>query len=142
MALACLGGLVTLCPSPYGIAPLLLQTVAFALVAGGSNLFGLLSSRGARTLGALSYGIYLLHGIVLYVTFMVLIGMQRAQALSPLAHWGVVLAVVPVLLLLAQACHRWVELPAMRAVGPCVRALRSIGRRRPADATRPLRDAG
>ena len=142
MALACLVALVTACQSPYGLAPLLLQTIAFALVAGGSDLLGLLSSRGARTLGALSYGIYLLHGIVLYTTFMVLIGMHRAQALSPLAHWAIVLAVVPVLLLLAQACHRWIELPAMRAVGPSVCALRSIGGRSPVDATRPLRDAG
>ncbi len=35
----------------------------------GNDLFGLLSRRGLKTLGEISYSIYLLHGIVLYVVF-------------------------------------------------------------------------
>ncbi|SER16110.1 MULTISPECIES: acyltransferase family protein [Pseudomonas] len=43
--------------------------IAFLIMALGNDLFGLLSRRGLKTLGEISYSIYLLHGIVLYVVF-------------------------------------------------------------------------
>jgi peptidoglycan/LPS O-acetylase OafA/YrhL len=123
LVIALLAMLVAFCPT-YGLAPLLPLSLAFALMAAGNELFGLLSSRGARVLGAMSYSIYLLHGIVLYAVFMLLIGVKLASAMSPWQHWAIVIAVLPVLLSVAWVSHRWVELPSMRAVGPCVDALR------------------
>jgi peptidoglycan/LPS O-acetylase OafA/YrhL len=41
----------------------------FILVVSGCDLFGLLRSKPAILLGEISYSIYLLHGLVLYVIF-------------------------------------------------------------------------
>jgi peptidoglycan/LPS O-acetylase OafA/YrhL len=43
--------------------------IAFTLIAQGNSLFGLLTTSGARYLGTISYSIYLLHGIVLFLVF-------------------------------------------------------------------------
>ncbi|MFZ4382665.1 MAG: acyltransferase family protein [Sandarakinorhabdus sp.] len=56
---------------PFGAAmPLLAFT--FTAVVCGNSLFGLLALPGARMLGEISYGIYLLHSIVLYIGFKML----------------------------------------------------------------------
>ncbi len=44
----------------------------FTIMALGNNLFGLLASKGLRSLGEVSYSLYLTHGAVLYVGFSVL----------------------------------------------------------------------
>jgi peptidoglycan/LPS O-acetylase OafA/YrhL len=43
--------------------------IAFLIIALGNDLFGLLSRLGLKTLGEISYSIYLLHGVVLYCVF-------------------------------------------------------------------------
>jgi peptidoglycan/LPS O-acetylase OafA/YrhL len=43
--------------------------ILFLLIVSGNNLFGLLSLRSSIVLGEISYSIYLLHGIVLYIIF-------------------------------------------------------------------------
>jgi peptidoglycan/LPS O-acetylase OafA/YrhL len=59
---------MALFPTPYGAAMPLLG-VFFLCVACGNDMGGLLRTRGALVLGELSYGIYLLHGIVLALLF-------------------------------------------------------------------------
>ncbi len=77
---------------PYG-ASLPLFGFLFVCVACGNNVLGLLSTRGARVLGECSFGLYLLHGIVLDVLFVD--GRGLIAALPTVA--------LPVLLLLAVA---------------------------------------
>ena len=45
------------------------MSVLFYSVARGNSLFGMLTSRASILLGEISYSIYLLHGVVLYVLF-------------------------------------------------------------------------
>lgn len=53
---------------PFDAAmPLLAFT--FTVIVCGNSLFGLLALPGARMLGEISYGIYLLHSIILYIGF-------------------------------------------------------------------------
>ena len=47
-------------PNGYGLAPIAMLGVAFYLVVSGGTVFGLLTSRPARRLGDVSYGVYLL----------------------------------------------------------------------------------
>ena len=47
----------------------LLLFVAFFLLVFGNDIFGLLSSPASKLLGEISYSIYLLHGILLFVAF-------------------------------------------------------------------------
>jgi peptidoglycan/LPS O-acetylase OafA/YrhL len=100
------------------------STLAFSLVAGGNSLSGLLTLRAARALGAMGYSLYLLHGIVLYTLWMLVLGVERTSALTPFQHWAIVAAVLPPMLLLSHASWRWVELPAIRAVPGVVARLR------------------
>jgi peptidoglycan/LPS O-acetylase OafA/YrhL len=57
------------CPTAFGAFPPILLAIFFAPVAAGNSYFKILSQPGSIVLGEVSYGIYLLHGIVLYLTF-------------------------------------------------------------------------
>lgn len=92
----------------------LLVTLAFCTVACGNTVFGLLSNRPAIVLGDISYGIYLLHGLLLYATFTFIIGLERASTFAPAMHWGVVLLAAMAVVLAAALTYRFVESPAMR----------------------------
>lgn len=59
---------MTLFFTPYGFA-MLLGGFFLVCVACGNNLYGLLQLRGALVLGECSFGIYLLHGVLLNVMF-------------------------------------------------------------------------
>jgi len=47
--------------------PLTMMTFVFAAIAYGNSLFGLLTHLYPKTLGQVSYSIYLLHGIALFL---------------------------------------------------------------------------
>lgn len=93
--------------------PWLFLSAAFAMIAGGNNLFGLLRLPVSRMSGEISYSIYLLHGMLLYVTFELVLGRAWVSSLSPLQFWGVVLTLVPLLVLLCYLTFRLVEMPPM-----------------------------
>ena len=115
LVLICISLVVSIYPSAYELAPLLLLTLAFALVACGSNLFGILIHPVSRTLGEMAYSIYLLHGIVLFITFNFMIGVPVSKALSSPAHWFVILAITPILILGCALTFRVIERPAMQS---------------------------
>ena len=97
----------------YRAAPVLLLGIIFYLIICGSSVFGLLLTRPARRLGDISYGIYLLQGLVLYFIFS--IEPVRAFALvSPARHWSVICICALLLTACAALAHRWIELPGIR----------------------------
>lgn len=61
-------GLIT-APIPYGVPQMAALGFFFAAVACGNGFAGVLRTRGALALGECSYGIYLLHGILLSLLF-------------------------------------------------------------------------
>jgi len=67
-------------------------------------------------LGEMTYSIYLLHGMVLFLTFRYVIGLNRAAELSYATHWLVILVCVPVLVAVSYSTFRLIEAPAMAAV--------------------------
>lgn len=112
-----LGGIgmaVAFFPSAYELVPFLLLSVAFIFIACGNSLFGALTSPTSRALGEVAYSIYLLHGIVLFVTFTLILGVSESKALSPIAHWLVILGMVPFLICVCFVTFRYIERPAMR----------------------------
>jgi peptidoglycan/LPS O-acetylase OafA/YrhL len=100
-------------PSAYGATQILLLSAAFVIVASGNSLFGLLANKYSRTLGEMAYSIYLLHGILLFVLFRFLIGLDRAKILPPVFHWAAIIAITPVLIVVAFFCYKKIEHPAL-----------------------------
>lgn len=69
IALVCLAAIFAVARSGYGtLAALLLMTI-FYLVCSGASFFGLLLTRSAQRLGAISYSLYLMQGLVLHLVF-------------------------------------------------------------------------
>ena len=103
-------------PTAYSPVPLLFLSVAFIIVACGNTLFGALTSGCSRMLGDMSYSIYLLHGIVLFAVFRLLIGAERAAALTPAAHFSIAALCTPLVITISFITYRLIELPGMRQV--------------------------
>lgn len=121
-------------PVAFSAAPLVLLSIAFAIIACGNTLFGALEWPAARGLGEMGYSLYLLHAIILYVVFGVVLGTARVAALSLTAHWLVVYACIPVVVAASYATFRGIEAPGMAAVDRVTAFLETaFGRRAPSD---------
>ena len=103
---------------------LILLSVAFTLIATGNTVFGLLCCRVSRAFGEITYSVYLLHGLVLFIAFRVVAGIPLAQTLSPTAHWLLVALATPFLVALSYASWRWIERPCLRRVDAWSKRLR------------------
>ncbi|KQR88083.1 acyltransferase family protein [Sphingomonas sp. Leaf343] len=98
---------------PFHIVPLSGFALFFTAVACGNPMGGLLATRGARVLGECSYGLYLLHGIVLALTFVE--GRAWVDRL-PVSWVGVILPVLTILAVLVTAVtYLIIERPGIRA---------------------------
>lgn len=96
------------------------------LMAAGADVFGLLRLPAIRALGTVSYGVYLLHGIALFMLRPVIVHHPG----GPLAQWAMACGATVVVVLLAFVGYRWVEHPGI-ALG------RRLTRPRPAAAGDP-----
>jgi len=99
----------------YDLAPLFLLTLFFIIVASGNNLFGVLSLIPSRWLGEISYGIYLFHGLVMFITFYFILGYEYVGNLSEIEYSFLVLLIAPFVILAAHVLHITIERPFMNA---------------------------
>ncbi|MBE3028135.1 acyltransferase [Janthinobacterium sp. GW458P] len=114
--LACIATACLAFPSAHEIGSLLLLSIAFAMIAGGTSIFGILHTAVSRTFGEFAYSIYLLHGLLLFVTFHFVIGRERAMTFSPFLHWSVILLLTPLLVCICFMTFKLIEQPGMRHV--------------------------
>jgi peptidoglycan/LPS O-acetylase OafA/YrhL len=100
-------------PTPYSYLQLPFYGFFFIAVACGNDLFGMLRTRGSLLLGECSYGIYLLHGIVLNILFVEGVSVTGALAIKQLP------ALLPVVGLvvtcITSVTYLFIERPAIRA---------------------------
>ena len=100
----------------------------FMLVALGNDLFGLLKLKGSLLLGEISYSIYLLHGIVLYVVFTVFPVIDVSGMTYGQFSWLLpVVAVIAVLV--SAATYLLIEKPMIDygRTGPLSNVLKTTG---------------
>lgn len=132
VAVACVALVVVVFRNSEIPAALALLTVPFVIIACGNSLGGLLTTAPARMLGEMSYGIYLLHGIVLFVAFRLVIGFDASAELTTGQHWAVAAACVPVVVLVSFAAFKLIEEPAINATSAIAASLRRRFARAPA----------
>lgn len=94
--------------------PLVLITIFFAVSACGNSFFGLLDHRAVRLLGEISYSVYLLHGLSLYILINEVIGVTEVKAMQPLFYWLVIVAITPLLILACTATFLLIEHPMIK----------------------------
>jgi len=129
--LICLIVLVAAFPNPRSVVAIGLLSLAFALIACGNSLFGILWAPASRLLGDISYSIYLLHGIMLYLFFHFALGVPKACELAPLYYWLVAGTFTAVLVPICFASFRIFERPAIRNTSALVAWLRKFPQRSP-----------
>ena len=106
--LVCFAGIITL-SQIFNLIPFILATIIFCLIACGNSFFGILQTRIAGLLGQISYNLFLLHGIVLYVTMNFIIGLEKSKSLSPTEYCLLVTSCILPLLLISTITYYWVE---------------------------------
>jgi len=94
--------------------PAALLGLVFFLITSGSTIFGLLTWRAARRLGDISYGIYLMQGLILAIIFRAAL-VRDLTAASPAWHWIAVFTAGCLLVIAATATHELIEQPGIRA---------------------------
>ena len=128
--------LFRICQIAYWPLAMALLGACFYLVISGCTIFGILTRRASKRLGDISYGIYLLQGLVLAALFQ--FRSIRVFALtSPLRHWLVVLGATALLVCLAALSHTWIERPGI-VLGKRIARLLPISERRRASIRRSV----
>lgn len=94
-----------------GTAGEILLLAAFALIVQGTDLFGVITSRGVTLLGIISYDMYLMHGMVFYVAMRMRGGMHPVSLSVYLPE---TLLCIVAIILLSALLHFPVEVPTMR----------------------------
>ena len=90
---------------------LLLISIFFIAVIADNPLLKIFSSRASQFLSTISYSLYLLHGIVLFIIFKFVIGFEVAKSFSPIQHWSVIAGCAIILILTSSLTYRFIELP-------------------------------
>ncbi|SHL58030.1 Peptidoglycan/LPS O-acetylase OafA/YrhL, contains acyltransferase and SGNH-hydrolase domains [Chitinophaga jiangningensis] len=98
-------------PHVFAPVPYVCLTLCFIAIACGNTLFGILTHQASCLLGQISYSIYLIHGVLLFVVFYLCIG----KALTPQIHWLMVTLCSVVLMVVCSLTYRFIERPGIDA---------------------------
>lgn len=104
-------------PSAYGLMPSLLMFIFFLFVVHGNSLFGLLATRASKLLGTVSYSIYLVHCIALFVVMRAVNAALPVGALEPLEYWSFAAVAALLAVGVSALTYRYVEHPFLATRG-------------------------
>lgn len=102
-------GVLFIYNTSYSIVPLSLLIVAFTIIACGNTLFGFLTHVISRTLGEMAYSIYLIHGIILFITFKFILGFSSAKNFSVFEYWSLIFILIPILITVCYFTFTYIE---------------------------------
>jgi peptidoglycan/LPS O-acetylase OafA/YrhL len=111
VVLLCLG--CSLMLLHYSSLQTLLLSMAFCLMAAGASIFGLLNRISIRFFGQPAYSVYLIHGLLIHITFRFIFSQSDAAGFSALQYWSVICLMSPVLIVIAHLSFRYIESPWM-----------------------------
>lgn len=93
----------------YSLTQALLLAIVFSFVANGYNFFNLLENRSLKLLGDISYSMYLLHGLVLYIAFSLLHVFDFTQ--SRFYYYATFPVIFTVVILVSFFSYLYIERP-------------------------------
>ena len=114
----------------YSVLQITTLAVPFLILALGNDLFGLLASRGLKSLGEVSYSLYLTHGVVLYIAFSILhlYSFENTRLTDFVVYFPAILFTVA---LFSYVTFNWVEKPFIRVRKPSIMQTEGVGRSQP-----------
>lgn len=98
----------------YSVKVLSLMFIVFLILLYGNSLFGLLTAAPSRYLGIVSYDIYLLHGIVLFIILRSVNKFYPIKEMNPIIYWLVIGLCGVIVIFISGITHRFVEYPYMQ----------------------------
>ena len=113
-AAALLLGVLFFVPPKEGFLESACLAPIFVMIIFGNDFFGMLTSRPIVYLGTISYSVYLLHGIVLFVVTRSVNRYINLGTASPLVYWAVIAAAGVIVILLASLSYGLLERPFLR----------------------------
>ncbi|CAN5576358.1 acyltransferase [soil metagenome] len=108
-------GLLILIAMPIALdrgVPILLfplTTTLFLIIVKGNSFFGVLTSPGPKAVGTISYSVYLLHGMVLYLANPLLGRLTGPDSVT--LYWLALSGVGLVAVAISAVTYRWIEHP-------------------------------
>lgn len=97
-------------PKTFDAAHIAIISLLFMLVAGGCDMFGLLRSASAILLGEISYSIYLLHGLILYVV-LTYVPVVNVESLDLMNYSLLMPAIAMLVIIFSCATYLLIEKP-------------------------------
>jgi len=113
-------------PSIFSFVPLVCMTMVFIGICCGNSLFGLLTWKPCRLLGQASYSIYLLHGLVLFITFYFVLGFGQAAHLTVFQHWLTIAFCSIFVIIIASFSYAYMEKPGMESAAGLTKKIREF----------------
>lgn len=104
-------GFFSVFDSGYGFKQSIILFIFFIFVVSGNTLYGLLTSAQARFLGVISYSLYLLHSIVLYVLFHLFNEYHKISSIAPEQFWALMSFSGLLLISVSALSYRYIEYP-------------------------------
>jgi peptidoglycan/LPS O-acetylase OafA/YrhL len=110
-ALLVIACLVAFLPPKAGLLEGVILGLPFLAIVYGNSFWGFLRLRPVVLLGEISYSIYILHGIVLYVSYSLLARWVRVNEFTSLYFWGFTALTGSAVIALAAFSYRFFEAP-------------------------------
>lgn len=113
-------------PLIFSLIPFLCMTVVFIGIACGNGLFGILSWKPCRLLGQITYSVYLLHGLLLFVTFYFVLGLAQAAHLSVWQHWITISICSVFVVIVCSFTYYYIEKPGTESSTSLTKKIRGF----------------
>lgn len=96
--------------SGYSKWPGIFSFIFFISIVHGNTIFGLLTSKAARTLGYMSYSIYLLHNIVIFIIFNLIDKyVKQISEISTYELWAIILGAILIVVSISNFTYQYIE---------------------------------
>ncbi|MCF7864970.1 MAG: acyltransferase [Candidatus Pacebacteria bacterium] len=99
---------------PYSMLQYVISLCVLLLFIYGNSFFGLLKTRAALFLGTISYSVYLMHGIILFVVLHLANTIIPIKDLAAIHFWALILITALVTVLSSTITYKYVEHPFLK----------------------------